>query len=393
MTSTQDTPYFNSKLPHLGTTIFTVMSALAREQEAINLSQGFPDFDCDPNIIDLVTHYMKSGANQYAPMSGVLPLREAIAEAAENLYGCILNPETEITITSGASESIFNALACVIRPGDEVIILEPAYDLYKPVTELFGGQIVAIPMEVPSYRVNWDQVEAAITERTRLIMVNTPHNPSGTILREADMRRLAEIVRNRNIFVISDEVYEHIVFDQEFHASVLRYPELRERSFAVFSFGKTFHATGWRIGYCIAPATLSREFRKIHQFNTFATFTPAQFALADFMRNADNYLNLRAFFQERRDKFRALMQETPFQLLECEGTYFQLASYGHLSDEKDQDYCVRLTKEVGVATIPLSPFYATETDHSIIRFCFAKKHETLERAVERLVQYEDRLGR
>ena len=376
----------NSKLPNLGTTIFTIMSAMAREYQAVNLSQGFPDFDCDAELIDLVAHYMKSGANQYAPMAGVKSLRETIAKTAYELYQCNLDPEQEITVTSGASEAIFNAIAAVIQRDDEVIILEPAYDLYKPVTELFGGHVVPVPLNIPDYSVDWDKVKSAITEKTKLIIINTPHNPSGTTLKAQDLQALEQLVSNTNILVISDEVYEHIVFDQHQHCSILQYPELRSRSFAVFSFGKTFHATGWKIGYCIAPEFLTKEFRKVHQFNTFATFTPAQFALADFLQNPNNYMNLGKFYQERRDKFVELMQETPFKLLKSEGTYFQLASYGHLSQENDLDYAKRITKEVGVAMIPLSPFYADAVDHKMVRFCFAKKYETLEQAVERIMQ-------
>ena len=376
----------NSKLPNLGTTIFTIMSAMAREYNAINLSQGFPDFDCDSELIDLVTHYMKSGANQYAPMTGRKELRDAIAQTILKVYDCELDSDEEITVVSGASEAIFNAIAAVIKPGDEVIILEPAYDLYKPVTELFGGQIVPVPLNIPDYSVDWNKVKAAISPKTKLIIINTPHNPSGTTLKDQDLQTLQELVKGTNILIISDEVYEHIIFDKQQHCSVLRYPELKDRSFAVFSFGKTFHATGWKIGYCVAPPALSKEFRKIHQFNTFATFTPAQLALADFLQNPDHYQSLGAFYQERRDKFQVLMRETPFELMKSEGTYFQLASYGHLSQENDLDYVKRLTKEVGVAMIPLSPFYGDSVDHKMVRFCFAKRYDTLEQAVEKLTQ-------
>ncbi|MEO1652495.1 MAG: methionine aminotransferase [Bacteroidota bacterium] len=380
-----------SKLPRLGTTIFTKMSLLARQEEAINLSQGFPDFECHPELIDRVSHYMKKGANQYAPMAGIPALKEQIAIKSEKAYNCSLDPESEVTVVSGASEAIFNALAVLVRPGDEVIFFEPGYDLYQPVTELMGGIPVPIPLNAEDYSIDWEKTAAKVSDKTRAIIINSPHNPSGSILKAEDLRQLEKLIADKPIFVISDEVYEHIIFDEQAHESVLKYPLLKERSFAVFSFGKTFHATGWKIGYCIAPAELSKEFRKIHQYNTFSTFTPAQMALADFLKNPDNYLSLGAFYQERRDKFQELMRETPFQMKECQGTYFQLASYGHLSEEADTEYSVRLTKEVGVATIPLSPFYSETRDDKTIRFCFAKKYETLEQAVEKMIQHKNLL--
>ncbi len=388
MHTAQTHPHFPSKLPQLGTTIFTVMSRLAQEVQAINLSQGFPDFECHPQLIDLVTHYMKKGANQYAPMAGMPALREQISIKTEETYRIAPNPEKEITVVSGASEAIFNALAAVVRPGDEVIIFEPAYDLYQPIIELFGGKAIPVPLHPDDYAIQWTLFQQALNEKTKVVMINSPHNPSGTALKAEDMQQLNEIAQNQDFIIISDEVYEHIIFDGQEHQSVLRYPELRQRSFAIFSFGKTFHATGWKIGYCIAPEYFTQEFRKIHQYNTFATFTPAQLALADFLKEKEHYLSLADFYQERRDRFRALMQATPFKLLPCEGTYFQVASYGHLSQEKDTAYTERLTRQVGVATIPLSPFYIDGQDHKAIRFCFAKKYETMEQAVEKIIQNE-----
>jgi methionine aminotransferase len=383
---------FTSKLPNVGTTIFTVMSALANQLGATNLSQGFPDFEVNPQIIDLITQAMRRGFNQYAPMPGLMLLREVIAEKTEFLYQAKYNPETEITITSGASEALFNAIACTVREGDEVIIFEPAYDLYIPAIELFGGKVVPITMN-NDYSVDWQKVERAINPQTRMIMINTPHNPSGAILKESDMQELIRLTQNRDILIVSDEVYEHIIFDGQVHQSVLRFSELREKSFVVSSFGKTFHATGWRIGYCIAPAFLTKEFRKVHQFNTFSTMTPVQYALAEFLQEKQHYLELSAFFQAKRDKFAQMLGQTPFKLLNCAGTYFQLASYAHLSDEKDTDYCVRLTKEVGVATIPVSVFYSNPVvDNKVIRFCFAKKEETLAQGIEKLIKFEKYLS-
>jgi methionine aminotransferase len=381
-----------SKLPQVGTTIFTVMSALANQLGATNLSQGFPDFEVHPKMIDLITHYLKKGLNQYAPMPGVMALREAIAEKTEQLYGAKCHPDTEITVTSGASEALFDAIACIIRPGDEVMIFEPAYDLYIPAIELFGGKVVPVTMN-DDYSIDWQKAQAALSPQTRMIIINTPHNPSGAILQKSDLQKLIQLIDNQDIIVVSDEVYEHIIFDEIRHESVLRYPELREKSFVISSFGKTYHATGWKIGYCIASEALTKEFRKIHQFNTFSTVSPIQYALADFLQEPSHYLDLPAFYQERRDKFRAMMAQTAFKLLPCAGTYFQLASYSHLSNEKDTDYCVRLTREVGVATIPISVFYSNPIiDNQVIRFCFAKRYETLEQGIEKLIKFEERLS-
>jgi methionine aminotransferase len=380
----------HSKLPQVGTTIFSVMSALANQVGAVNLSQGFPDFEANPLMIDLVSQAMKKGHNQYAPMIGLPSLREAIAEKTTFLYHNTCNVETEITVVSGASEAIFNALACVVNQGDEVIILEPAYDLYLPIIRLFGGKVVPIALD-ENYQIPFDKLKNAISSQTKVLMINTPHNPTGAILRAKDLQKLEDLLENTNIILISDEVYEHIIFDNESHESVLKYPKLKERSFVISSFGKTYHTTGWKLGYCIAPAELTKEFRKIHQFNTFSTNTPMQYAMAEFLKQKEEYLNLPNFYQERRDKFKTLLQETPFKILPCEGTYFQLVSYAHLSNEKDTDYATRLTHEAKVATIPVSVFYHNQEDRKVIRFCFAKRYETLEKGIENLIKFKDRL--
>jgi methionine aminotransferase len=382
---------FESKLPRVGTTIFSVMTALANEVGATNLSQGFPDFEAHPKLLDLVNNAMRKGFNQYAHTWGLPTLREAIAGKTEIVYGTKVDANTEVTVVSGASEALFNALACLVGKEDEVIILEPAYDLYLPAIELFGGKAVGVPLEFPSYSVNWEKVKQAITPKTKAIIVNTPQNPSGAILTAQDMAQLEAITRGTNIVVISDEVYEHIIFDGQSHESVLKYPALRERSFVISSFGKTYHTTGWKIGYCIAPPYFTTEFRKIHQFNTFATSTPMQVALAEFLQDSGEYLNLPAFYQERRDKFKEMLKATPFEILPCAGTYFQLVGYGHLSQEADTAYTQRITREVGVATIPVSVFYSAPTDHKVIRFCFAKRYETLEQGIEKIIKLADKL--
>ncbi len=373
-----------SKLPKVGTTIFTVMSGLAAQHGAINLSQGFPDFDCAPQLTDLVEHYLKKGFNQYAPMPGILPLRERLSAKTEQIYGRYFHPETEITITSGATEALFAALGAVVHLGDEVIVLEPCYDCYIPAIELNGGRAISVGMEPGTYRVNWAQVGAAISPRTRAILINSPHNPTGSILRRADLDALASLVRNTDILIISDEVYEHIIFDGA-HQGVLHHDELWQRSIVVSSFGKTFHTTGWKIGYAVAPAPLMTEFRKVHQFLTFSTVTPMQHAIADFLGDETRYLQVSAFYQQKRDTFRALLAPSRFDLLPCDGTYFQLASYRRITDEPDRALAIRLTEAHGVAAIPVSVFYSDGRDDHVLRFCFAKKDETLERAAERLV--------
>ena len=381
----QEALTITSKLPNRETSIFSIMSAWANTHQAVNLAQGFPDFDCHPELISLAHHYMKKGMNQYSPSSGILPLRERIAEKIEKTYQVACDPVTEITVTTGATEALFTTISAVVHPGDEVIIFEPAYDSYIPVIELNGGKVVPIALEEETYQIDWEKVKTSITSKTRLIIINTPHNPSGAVLKADDMQQLTRILQDKNIYIISDEVYEHIIFDNIAHESILKYPALREKAFAISSFGKTFHNTGWKMGYVVAPPALSAEFRKIHQYVTFSVFTPAQFALADFLAEDEHYMNLPLFYQERRDKFREMMKVTDFHLLPCEGTYFQLASYAHLSNENDVEYAKRITKEVGVATIPTSVFYTDQTDRKVIRFCFAKRYETMGRAVELLV--------
>jgi methionine transaminase len=374
----------SSKLPDVGVTIFTVMSRLAHETGAINLSQGFPDFDVDTELRELVGRYMAEGNNQYAPMQGVLVLRERISEKTKELYGAEYDPDTEITVTSGATEALFSAITCVVKRGDEVILFEPAYDAYAPAVMLSGGIPVYVAMRHPDYHIDWDEVRDAITERTRLLILNSPHNPTGAVLGEEDMAALMEIVRDTDILIISDEVYEHIVFDGRRHESMARYPELAERSFVISSFGKTYHATGWKLGYCLAPEDLSAEFQKVHQFVTFASNTPVQMAYGSFMKKKEAYLALPGFYQERRDLFLSLIKGSRFRPLPCRGTYFQMLSYETISGEGDIAFARRLTTEHGVAAIPPSVFYAKGNDYKALRFCFAKRDETLIKAAERL---------
>jgi methionine aminotransferase len=369
-----------SKLPNVGTTIFSVMSALANKHQAINLSQGFPNFSSSAKLIELVHHYMKKGYNQYAPMPGIMPLREQIAQKIESLYGTAVNPDTEITITLGATEAIFTAVTTVVRPGDEVIIIEPAYDSYQPAIELAGGIAVPYELTAPDYRVDWEKMANLITDKTRMIMINTPHNPTGTIFSAADMKALQKLLQGTDIFLLSDEVYEHLVYDGQPHQSALRYPDLWERSFVTYSFGKTFHNTGWRIGYCVAPAAFMQEFRKVHQFNVFSIATPLQYGLADFLKDPDEYMGLPAFYQEKRDFLAAAMAGSRFKPLKCEGTYFSLFDYSQISDESDYDFACRMTTDYGVAAIPVSAFYGNSRDDRVIRLCFAKTEDVLEKA-------------
>ena len=371
-----------SKLPRVGTTIFTVMSRLAQEHNAINLSQGFPDFDCDPALQELVTLAMKAGHNQYPPMAGIMQLRTAIAGKVRALYGTSYDPEHEITVTPGATYAIFTAIATVVRPGDEVIVFEPAYDSYVPSIEVQGGRAVYIELKFPDYHIDWDEVKRAITPKTRMILINTPNNPTASVLAAADMHALEKITRNTGIVILSDEVYEHIVFDGAQHQSVARFPGLAERSFVVSSFGKTYHVTGWKMGYCLAPRELMSEFRKVHQFNAFTCNTPVQYALAEFMQREEHYLGLAAFYQIKRDYFRDRLRESRFTLLPSDGTYFQSVRYDDICDEKDSDFAMRLTREHGIAAIPLSAFYHDPPDHKVLRFCFAKKEETLRQGTE-----------
>lgn len=369
-----------SKLPNVGTTIFTVMSGLANQVGAINLSQGFPNYNPSERLQALVSEYMAKGANQYSPMPGLPALRERIAAKMALMYGANINPETEITITAGGTQAIFCVIAAFVRPGDEVILLEPCYDSYRPSVETVGGTAIVHALSAPDYRVDWQAVKKLITPRTRMLCINTPQNPTGTILRAADMIELNEILRGTDVLLMSDEVYEHLIYDGESHASVLRFPELYQRSLAIYSFGKTYHNTGWKTGYCIAPPELTKEFRKVHQFNVFSANHPMQAAFADFMADSGEYLGLPEFYQQKRDFFLQAMSGTRFKPLHCAGTYFQLFSYGHLSDESDLDFCKRLTTEYGVAAIPVSSFYSDGRDEKVIRLCFAKTEDLLEQA-------------
>jgi methionine transaminase len=378
--------FIHSKLPGTGTTIFTTMSALATRHHAINLGQGFPDFPMNEELALRVTEAIKDNYNQYAPMPGWMPLREAIAEKAAFLYRASINPDTDITITPGGTYSIYSAFTAILQPGDEVIVFEPAYDSYIPNIEINGAKAVTINLVYPDYHIDWAAVENAITDKTRAIIINSPHNPTGSVIGGKDIQQLRKIITGTNIFIISDEVYEHLIFDNILHQSILRYPDLLERSFVCFSFGKTYSCTGWKLGYCIAPAELTREFRKVHQFNCFTCHTPTQVGLAGFLQNKEAYLSLSSFIQEKRDYFKKLMAQTRFTLQESYGSYFICGTYERICDEADKDFAVRLTKEAGVATIPVSAFYQQGKDDKVLRFCFSKNKETLEAAVEKLVR-------
>ncbi len=371
-----------SRLPFAGTSIFAVMSGLANEVGAINLSQGFPDFPVSMELVDLVNHYMRQGFNQYAPMPGVLALREAIAAKAFDTFGITYDPATEINITAGATEAIFCVITAMIHPGDEAIIIEPAYDSYAPAVQLCGGVVRYSSLRVPAYTINWPEIESMISSRTKMIMINTPHNPTGSVLSAEDLKHLDRITRNTNIVVMSDEVYEHLIFDGIRHESACYYPELAGRSFVIGSFGKTFHTTGWKTGFIMAPAILMAEVRKVHQFVVFASNTPIQYAVADYLKNKENYLQLPAFYQQKRDLFVSLVKESRFRIIPSHGTYFQLLDYSAISDEKEMDFAVRITREFGVASVPVSPFYHDKQDNKVLRFCFAKTEETLVKAAE-----------
>jgi methionine aminotransferase len=373
-----------SKLPKVGTNIFTVMSGLANETKAINLGQGFPDFPMDARLNEAVTKAMRDGFNQYAPMPGWMPLREAIAEKIRSLYSARVDPDSEITVTPGGTYAIYTAFTSFLQPGDEVVVFEPSYDSYVPNIELNGGKAVLVPLKVPGYGIDWEAFDRNITDRTRAIIINSPHNPTGAVLSAHDMAELAARVEGTEILIVSDEVYEHLIFDGIPHQSVLRHPELYNRSFACFSFGKVYNCTGWKMGYCVAPRHLTTEFRKIHQFNAFSCNTPMQVGLADFLKDRDAYLSLAGMMQEKRDLFIELMKDTRFTLQPSHGSYFICGTYERISDESDKDFAVRLTKEAGVATIPVSAFYQDGTDNRVLRFCFSKRRETLEAAVERL---------
>lgn len=371
-----------SKLPKQGTTIFTVMSALAKEHGAINMAQGFPDFECPPALIDMVTAAMKNHHNQYAPMPGVLALREKIAEKTFGLYSHEYHPDTEITVTPGATMALWAAITAVVREGDEVIVIEPAYDSYVPAILVNGGRPVFTSLKFPEYRVDWEEVKKLVTFKTRMIIINTPHNPTGTVLSSADMEKLQKLTDGTDIVVLSDEVYEHIIYDGLEHQSVARYPKLASRSFIISSFGKTFHTTGWKVGYCLAPAPLMAEFRKIYQFMAFSTNTPMQYAIAEFLNNDAAWKEVAGFYQQKRDLFSSLLKTSKFKLYPCTGSYFQLAGYDKISNEKDTEFAVRLTKEHKIASIPVSVFTSHSEDNKVLRFCFAKTEETLEKAAE-----------
>lgn len=380
------TPAITTKLPAVGTTIFTVMSTLATETGAVNLGQGFPDFHCDPKLLEDVAAAMAAGHNQYPPMPGILPLREAVAAKISALYGHKYSAATEITITAGATQAIITAILAVVRPGDEVIVLEPCYDSYVPNIDLAGGTVVRVPLTPGTFRPDFDKIAAALTPKTRAIIVNTPHNPSATVWTEAEMRQLEDLLAPTEVLVISDEVYEHMVFDGGQHQSASRFPGLAARSFIVSSFGKTYHVTGWKVGYVAAPEPLMAEFRKVHQFNVFTVNTPMQHALAQFMADPAPYLELPAFYQRKRDLFAAGLAKTRFKLLPSGGTYFQCVDISALSDLGEADFCQWLTREIGVAAIPLSAFYGDGFDQRVVRFCFAKKDETLQSALDRLAK-------
>ncbi len=378
----EDALSLESKLPDVGTTIFSVMSALAQEHNAINLSQGFPDFPVSPELIDRINYWMQQGANQYAPMPGLPALRKQIAIKCSEAYNYAFDADDNITVTPGGTAALYAAIAAVIRQGDEVIVIEPAYDSYVPAIRLNGGVPIPIGLRKSDFKVDWQKVEASISENTRMIIINTPHNPTGSILGKEDLEHLAAIVRGKDIFILSDEVYEHIIFDGEQHQSVLAYPELRNKSMAVFSFGKTFHATGWKTGYVVAPAYLTKEIRKVHQFMVFSVNTPLQYALADYLQEPSNYLSLPAFYQQKRDLFQKLVKPSRFQIVPCKGTYFQLLSYKQISDLPDIEMAEWLTKEHKLASIPISVFFSAKRQDSVLRFCFAKSDETLQKAAE-----------
>jgi methionine aminotransferase len=381
-------PIIHSKLPEVGTTIFTVMSQMALEHNAVNLGQGFPDFSMSEELTSLVAAAMQDGFNQYTHMNGYPLLRERLAEKAAASYNANINPDTQITVTPGGTYAIYTALTTVLQPGDEVIVFEPAYDSYIPNIEINGAVPVRISLQYPDYSIPWEEVRKKVTVRTKMIMINTPHNPTGMVLRENDIIQLQSIVTGTQIMILSDEVYEHLIYDGIAHQSMLRYPDLMERSFVCFSFGKTYHCTGWKLGYCISSPALMKEFRKVHQFNCFSCDTPKQVAIAEYIQNENAYQRLGPFLQQKRDFFRELMKATPFQCIPSHGSYFECYSYGHFTNEPDKDLAIRLTKDYGIATIPVSAFYKNGEDNKVLRFCFAKKEETLERAVAKLVSLQ-----
>ncbi len=377
-----------SKLPKTSETIFTVINSLAKKYNAINLGQGFPDFQMNNNLIDLVYAAMKNGHNQYAHMNGVVELRNSIAEKIHYLYNTEINPETAITITPGGTYAIYTALTSVLKPGDEVIVLEPAFDSYIPNIEVNGAKPVLVPLTFPDYKIDWTLVKEKITPATRFIIINSPHNPTGSVLDKNDIEQLRNVIEGTNIFILSDEVYEHIIFDGLQHESILKYPDLFERSFVCFSFGKVYNCTGWKIGYCIAPEALMAEFRKIHQFNCFSCNTPVQYAISDFVKQKDEYEKLGLFFQTKRDLFQEAMKKTRFTPLPSHGSYFQLYSYDGLTEESEKDFALRLCKNAGVACIPVSAFYRNGKENKVVRFCFAKKEDTIQEAIQKLYDFD-----
>jgi len=375
-----------SKLPKVGTTIFTTMSSLAIQHNAINLGQGFPDFPMSEELIALVNDAMQKGHNQYIHMNGYIPLREAVAEKAEYLYKSSLNPDTQITITPGGTYALYTALTTILQPGDEVIVFEPAYDSYIPAIELNGAKAIAVQLSFPDYKIDWSIVKRKINEKTRAIMINSPHNPTGSVLSGHDIEQLKALVKDTQIIIISDEVYEHLIFDGHEHESILKYPELLDRSFVCFSFGKVYHCTGWKLGYCISSEYMMKEFRKIHQYNAFSCDTPKQVALASFLKKKENYLGLGQFMQERRDYFQKGMLQTKLKPLHTHGSYFQVYSYEGISNDPEKDFAIYLTKKYGVATIPVASFYQQDLNNQVLRFCFCKKEATLDAAIERLIK-------
>lgn len=371
-----------SKLPQTGTSVFAVMSQLANEHQAVNLSQGFPDFPISAELIDKVHHYMKKGFNQYAPMTGVPELREAISIMFDYNHGAKYNPDSEINITSGATQGLYSAISTFVRPGDEVIVFEPAYDSYAPAVEVNQGRVKYSKLLYPDFSINWDELPKLITHNTRMIVINSPHNPTGSVLKEDDLRRLEKLTRGTDIIVLSDEVYEHLIFDGKQHYSVCRFPDLASRSMVVGSFGKTFHATGWKMGFVLAPENLMKEFRKVHQFVVFAVNTPIQYSIAEYLQQPENYLKLGRFYQEKRDYFVNAIQSSRFKIIPSHGTYFQLLDYSNISDEKEMEFATRLIKEKGIAGIPVSPFYQKQDNNRVLRFCFAKQESTIQKAAE-----------
>jgi methionine aminotransferase len=372
----------SSKLPQVPTSIFAIMSKMANDYDALNLSQGFPDFPVSEELIALVNKYMKAGLNQYAPMPGVLSLRGAISEKMKFLYGASYNPESEITVTAGATQALFTAIMALVKEGDEVIVFTPAYDSYAPAIELSGGKPIFIQLESPNYNINWELVKKVMNSKTRMIIINSPHNPTGSILEKEDMIALEKITRDNDIIILSDEVYEHIIFDDHKHQSVSKFPELAKRSLIVGSFGKTFHATGWKVGYCVAPEYLMKEFRKIHQFNVFSVNTPIQYAIAEYMQDKENYVQISSMYQKKRDLFLESIKGSRFKPLKCSGTYFQLLDYSKITKSADVRYAEKLTKENKIASIPVSVFYSANVDNKVLRFCFAKTDETIIKAAE-----------